>query len=1425
MKKDLPIDIIEINKERSEKIITAICPQNNFIICTAESEKYLLIHKKSGTLLKKVKIPKNEFALSLKFTNDSSLLAVMTENCVFLININTWEFISEIEMENLKPSIISWSDSKTLAIGTKSGDIIFYYTKNSKRVVAVGKHSKEVNSMAWKKKLLLSSSDDSVVVSKETSETSPLSRDQGKNLMIDAEKLKWIDINNLKKKKKNLPSIVKDIIGEHVFMAIFKEKRSLIIQNLESEEKPIQLVFSSNYGKIIDYHYCENGNVIIAFQKGFLIKLSLLSHDIKEEIDNEKVFQNSIEIVNFAGDKIFVIGDHTLKVINFHKFKEVKKLRKSFNPNFGFFRDLEISQNESFGVAISNKGYLSAMLFSLDKKTDISENFLIFQKYFNELKISPLHKDTSILIKENYNINENHYLLKEENNEITGLKLLNDHLITFHENILNLYKLNYDSYEVIYSKEVSDIILDIKVNRNDKFLVFMKKEITILSLKDEKFKISKKGRFSKDNNPLDIDKNFIYLSEKNVLTIYDIFDFSDVFVKQFNFSLKNFFVNSTLFYFLILTNDNELYYFNPQEDVLLNIFIPSKNIQKVIFDSEKPKEFSILFKDQKIASYLINNNHYINEMSIKIIRESYSFEDFLEIKGDPSFTFTKGYNILRLINGFLVSLDKKDNLSGIYLNCYSYKINQQTFESLNNLSEKKSKLSSVGSLADLDKEIFFKRFYQNLELLNFQEAYLSSLRIKKKSFWEKLALISLEYLDINTSKNCFQKLKNISKVYSLEQMTLNKSAEELKGDVAVILNKYTLAKKFYLKGKNPELAIELSRTLQNYSEAVQLAKKLNLDNLIASLLIDLADQHYKNEEFIKAFSFYEETLQVKKITPNEIEKVNFGMVKIYLKQGNVIKINNLLHSINDVELIEELGELAKRLNQFKLASQIFKKIDFKVKSLSCFLEAAKKNENEEKDLKEYLLQNIDFIKEKTLLVNLGKYFEKNNNDLILAEKLYIKSKDYILLIKFYLKVQNKPDKAEKLFNEQCKNSHTAANYLAEYFINKDGNKKKAIIYYIMSGRRFEAFQKAKQEDLIDEYCENVKEIEEKECLIIALHYEKKKKYSKSGLYFEKCQEFEKALINYIKAKDYDSAINLVLKLKSEDLFEFLVQIFSGTTSIYEKESEIDENDVADPIYLFNLYLAFDKFENANKVALAIINKEAEDGNYKIAHKKSFEIKSAIAKKDTKKISFELKNKFLIYHSYITARKHIKLKNHRNAAELLNRVCSYINYFPKHKIQIMTSTVIECTKSKLKFYAFNWAVNLCKPENRNKIKNKIVKTKIEKIALIIIQKKEKHESIINFHCPICSVKIQDEFCMTCVNCKNEFCFCMASGKSILAEKNQVNALQCGNCMGLVKKNEFNNLLTVYNNCPLCSKDYTPDLFKPVGKDKICQLMNC
>jgi len=67
------------------------------------------------------------------------------------------------------------------------------------------------------------------------------------------------------------------------------------------------------------------------------------------------------------------------------------------------------------------------------------------------------------------------------------------------------------------------------------------------------------------------------------------------------------------------------------------------------------------------------------------------------------------------------------------------------------------------------------------------------------------------------------------------------------------------------------------------------------------------------------------------------------------------------------------------------------------------------------------------------------------------------------------------------------------------------------------------------------------------------------------------------------------------------------------------------------------------------------------------------------------------------HSYIIVRSIIKLNDHLTASRLLIRVCKNISTFQQHAANILTTTVVECTKAKLKGEAYKWAVVLSKPE--------------------------------------------------------------------------------------------------------------------------------
>ena len=109
----------------------------------------------------------------------------------------------------------------------------------------------------------------------------------------------------------------------------------------------------------------------------------------------------------------------------------------------------------------------------------------------------------------------------------------------------------------------------------------------------------------------------------------------------------------------------------------------------------------------------------------------------------------------------------------------------------------------------------------------------------------------------------------------------------------------------------------------------------------------------------------------------------------------------------------------------------------------------------------------------------------------------------------------------------------------------------------------------------------------------------------------------------------------------------------------------------------------------------------------------------------------MKQNLMILHSYILARLHVKRGDHLRGARMLLRVAKNISKFPSHVVPILTSTVIECSRSGLKNSAFNYAAILMRPEHRSEIgksllnicqyfrckKKEIPKTFLTKICLV------------------------------------------------------------------------------------------------------------
>jgi len=68
---------------------------------------------------------------------------------------------------------------------------------------------------------------------------------------------------------------------------------------------------------------------------------------------------------------------------------------------------------------------------------------------------------------------------------------------------------------------------------------------------------------------------------------------------------------------------------------------------------------------------------------------------------------------------------------------------------------------------------------------------------------------------------------------------------------------------------------------------------------IPLLLINIGDEHYIQDEFIKAESNYDQVIKMTGINKKLIERAKLSLGKIYIKQGSFLKVSSLLTEIND----------------------------------------------------------------------------------------------------------------------------------------------------------------------------------------------------------------------------------------------------------------------------------------------------------------------------------------------------------------------------------------------------------------------------------------------------------------------------------------------------------------------------------------------
>lgn len=520
-----------------------------------------------------------------------------------------------------------------------------------------------------------------------------------------------------------------------------------------------------------------------------------------------------------------------------------------------------------------------------------------------------------------------------------------------------------------------------------------------------------------------------------------------------------------------------------------------------------------------------------------------------------------------------------------------------------------------------------------------------------------------------------------------------------------------------------------------------------------------------------------------------------GIARTSARLGDVARALSIAKSLEDKQLTIEVGTVCESMKQYLEAAQLFESVGLTERAAAIYIQI--------KHLKQ-AIPLIEKINSPKLLRELAKAkeAEKQYKE---AEKAYERANDWENVIR--LNVQYLDDgieKAKELLRQKCPTA-SCAQMLAEHCV-KTNNHKEAIEFFLMAGKKEEAFMMAQSHDEMDTYRDVITKIDDKnidEHLRIAQYYEGKNQWGKAAFHYAKCDNYNKALKLYMQAGEsyIPEAIKMVGRLKNDALTSQMVDYLTG---------EYD-NIPKDPIYTPQLYKELGDIGQAAKIAITIATQEQEIGNYKSSHQILFEIFKSL-KEEKHPIPYELSQKLMIIHSYILAKRMLKVGDHMLASRLLLRVANFISMFPKHTVPILTSVVIECARSGLKAAAYQWSLTLVKPENRSQIAEKY-KKKVEDIARKPVKTADEPEP--TNPCPVCKNPMT-ELSVDCSSCKNCIPFCIASGKHMVLNEWAC----CPNCKLPTLLKEFKRVIESEPTCPMCDANINVGSIAKVKLHHLC-----
>ena len=1241
-----------------------------------------------------------------------------------------------------------------ILLGTGKGNLLIYNKTKKQKIPVVGKHSKRICCGHWSlggNKLVLGAEDKSLTISNENGET--LIHTELKHAPLQT----WFSYKQVHRNETNT--------NDNTVSANLGGKSMLLFNIMDEKEDPVELTFaqgkngSCKYGNLVDHAWYDDGMVMIAFSDGYIVSVS--THDEDLGVEKQAVRFHPSNLINFsynkALNKIASAGSDGVRVFDSKKFKEFKN---DFIPTSGLedgrISDLKWSPDGQILTIATSSGNVYNFLAQMSVLSTRYKNTVAYLSSLREVSIidiSKRHKPIDLTLRVEPSIialgakhvaagTNNRVYYNRISSSGQGGGVEHEYAGTVQDIHLNA------QYTAVLADSkvhlhVIESTRDGRDNDKEKRMVFPSREegsfsrITCVALTDDFLFYGTEGGTVE----------MFYLGEWAMLSSVEL---------RLKSPIKNIYPNTNGTRVVVVDIYQQVYLFNPVTGGGFNASIIKfedngdndpepggiQTVTNVLWDY-KEKNVIVIMDGKYMHSFV-----YIAES----IKGPYLIK-LGPIEVGPSGEITYHPEKTEIPNGDIPLI-----LSDGTFTCQSSggSINTTVhpyFNQMSNLPSSPGNRRRYDNLSNESVSDLKYRFCQSMALLKLEQAWQAAIALDLRQYWLALSHKAMECLNIDLAIRVYRQLRDAGMVMALQKCVHIEDKSLLAGHIYLLFSDYQRAQDLFLASNSPIAALDMRRDLLHWEQALKLAETLDQAQ-IPDINIQYGQQLEFRDEVDLALKMFESALSIvdsngKGLCPEKsIPQAMMGVARCNLRLGNIRQGMRLANELDDRNLYEDCGDILESQKQFSEAAAVYIKAQNYERAGHIFIKylikADKSRVNEAADIMEKV--NSDQLNSQfgKICVTLNRYEE--------AVHAFTRAKDMDKVVEIKLRNLDQAQQAFDLVRETS--SAQGAVIVAEY-CQETNDHKGAIEFFLVANKYEEAFRLAQTHSLVDIYTSILgDQITADDSLKIAHYFEKNQDFGKAGKFYSLCGQYSRALKLFFQCGDreIDAAIDVVAKSQNDSLTDQLIDFLVGEKDGIPK----DQN------YLYKVYMARKKYEDAAKMAMVIARQEQDIGNYKEAHKIVVDTISQLERSEAK-VPHQLRQLFVLLHSYTLVKNLVKNDEHEDAARLLLRVAKNVSKFPKSMVKILTSTVIECQRAGLKAASYEYAVVLMRPEYRSSI-NVDIKRKIEAIV--------RRRSAVGDDTPeplsACPISAQEipSYSLECPTTKDALPMCAVTGKHMI-----------------------------------------------------------